>query len=177
MILFKFDRKSSIMTKTLHIVRHGKSSWDFEDISDIDRPLSPRGINNAYLMAKKLSERKVVPDLFITSPANRAVYTSIIFARILKFPYENIKIEDSVYMGYTEDLIRLIRSQEPTLSNILIFGHNPAFTSLANHLMEHYLDNIPTAGIVSLTYEIDNWKEVGKAKPVKDFFDYPKRYL
>ena len=165
------------MTKSLHIVRHGKSSWDFEDISDIDRPLSPRGINNAYLMARKLSERKVVPDLFLTSPANRALYTSIIFARILKFPYDRIIIEDNIYMGYTEDLIDLIRNQKESSSHILIFGHNPAFTSLANHLMDHYLDNIPTSGIVSLSYKIDSWEEIGKAKPEKDFFDYPKRYL
>jgi phosphohistidine phosphatase len=165
------------MTKSLHIVRHGKSSWDFEDISDIDRPLSPRGINNAYLMARKLSERKVVPDLFLTSPANRALYTSIIFARILKFPYDRIIIEDSIYMGYTEELIGLIRSQKESSSHILIFGHNPAFTSLANHLMDHYLDNIPTSGVVSLSYKIDSWEEIGKTKPEKDFFDYPKRYL
>jgi phosphohistidine phosphatase len=165
------------MSKSLHIIRHGKSSWDFEDISDIDRPLSPRGINNAYLMAKKLAERKVVPDLFLTSPANRALYTSIIYARILKFPYEKIIIEDSIYMGYTEELINLIRQQQPSVSQLLIFGHNPAFTSLANHLMDHYLDNIPTAGIVSLDYKIDSWKEIGKVRPEKDFFDYPKRYL
>jgi phosphohistidine phosphatase len=164
------------MAKSLHIVRHGKSSWDFEELSDIDRPLSPRGINNAYLMAKKLSERKVVPDLFLTSPANRALYTSIIFARILKLPYKKIIIEDNIYMGYNEDLITLIRSQKASLSHILIFGHNPAFTSLANHLMDHYLDNIPTAGIVSLSYNIDGWEEIGKVKPEKDFFDYPKRY-
>ena len=165
------------MTKSLHIVRHGKSSWDFEDISDIDRPLSPRGINNAYLMAKKLTERKVVPDLFLTSPANRALYTSIIFARILKLPYEKIIIEDSIYMGFNEDLLKLIRGQKASISHILIFGHNPAFTSLANHLMDHYLDNIPTAGVVSLSYGIESWKEIGKVKPEKDFFDYPKRYL
>jgi phosphohistidine phosphatase len=128
-------------------------------------------------MAKKLSERKVVPDLFLTSPANRALYTSIIFARILKFPYEKIIIEDNIYMGYNEDLIDLIRSQNNSISHILIFGHNPAFTSLANHLMDHYLDNIPTAGVVSLNYGIDSWKEIGKVKPEKDFFDYPKRYL
>lgn len=162
--------------KVLHIVRHGKSSWDFENISDIDRPLSPRGINNAYLMSKKLSERKVVPDLFITSPANRALYTAIIFARVLKFPYDRIQISDSLYMGYSDDLVELIREQDPSVSNLLVFGHNPAFTSLANQLMDHYLDNIPTAGIVSLTYEIDSWVQVGKTAPVKDFVDYPKRY-
>jgi phosphohistidine phosphatase len=162
--------------KTLHIVRHGKSSWDFEGISDIDRPLSPRGINNAYLMAKKLSERKVKPDLFITSPANRALYTAIIFARILKFPYDRIRISDSIYMGYTDDLVELVRRQDSSLSTLLIFGHNPAFTALANQLMEHYLDNIPTAGIVSLTYDIGDWKDLGKSSPRADFFDYPKRY-
>ena len=162
--------------KNLHIVRHGKSSWDFEDISDIDRPLSPRGINNAYLMAKKLSERKVEPDLFITSPANRALYTSIIFARVLKFPYDQIQISDSIYMGYTDELIKLIQTLDNSVSTLLVFGHNPAFTALANQLMDKYVDNIPTAGIVSLGYEIETWEQLGKKSPEKDFFDYPKRY-
>ena len=162
--------------KNLHIVRHGKSSWDFENISDIDRPLSPRGINNAYLMAKKLSERKVNPDRFITSPANRALYTAIIFARVMKFPYDQIRISDQIYTGHTDDLIRLIQAQDNTASNVLIFGHNPAFTSLANQLTDNYIDNIPTAGIVSLSYKVDSWDQLGKANPAKDFFDYPKRY-
>lgn len=162
--------------KTLHIVRHGKSSWDYENISDIDRPLSPRGIDNAYLMAKKLSERKVHPDRFITSPANRALYTAIIFSRILKFPYDQIHIEDRIYSGYTDDLIELIRKQDKSVSNLLVFGHNPSFTVFANQLMDHYLENIPTAGIVSLNYEIESWDQIGKTAPVKDFFDYPKRY-
>lgn len=162
--------------KTLHIVRHAKSSWDYENISDIDRPLSPRGINNAYLMAKKFSERKMEPDRFITSPANRALYTATIFARILKFPYDNIQISDRIYNGYTDDLLEIVKSQKKSVSNLLIFGHNPAFTALANKLMDSYLDNIPTAGIVSLTYNIENWAEIGKTSPSKDFFDYPKRY-
>jgi phosphohistidine phosphatase len=162
--------------KTLHIVRHGKSSWDYENISDIDRPLSPRGINNAYLMAKKLSERKVVPDMLLSSPANRALYTATIFARVLKIPYERINISDTIYTGYTDNILELIRSQGNEVNQLLVFGHNPAFTALANQLMDHYLDNIPTAGIVSLSYRIDSWKELGKATPERDFFDYPKRY-
>ena len=162
--------------KNLHIVRHGKSSWDFDDISDIDRPLSTRGINNAYLMAKKLAERKIEPDLFITSPAHRALYTSIIFSRVLKFPYDQIHINDSIYMGYTDDLVKLIKSQDNAVSTILIFGHNPAFTSLANMLMDNHIDNIPTAGVVSLGYDIESWSQLGEKVPEKEFFDFPKRY-
>jgi phosphohistidine phosphatase len=162
--------------KILHIVRHGKSSWDYENLSDIDRPLSQRGIDNAYFMAKKLADRNVVPDRFITSPANRALYTAVIFARVMKFPYDRIQISDDIYTGYTDDLIDLVRNLDNSLSQVLIFGHNPAFTSLANQLMNNYIDNIPTAGIVSLTYDIESWDQIEKTAPAKDFFDYPKRY-
>ncbi len=162
--------------KRLHIVRHGKSSWDFEDISDIDRPLGPRGVNNAYLMAKKLSERKVKPGLLISSPANRALYTALIFARVMKLPYEIIRIEDLIYMGYTDDILHLVQEQDDSLSDILIFGHNPAFTVLANQLMTGHIDNIPTAGIVSLSFNTDSWSGIGRLKASKDLFDYPRRY-
>jgi phosphohistidine phosphatase len=162
--------------KHLHIARHGKSSWDFENLSDIDRPLSLRGIDNVYLMAQKLSERKVVPDRILTSPACRALYTAAIYARVMKLPYEKIRVSDSIYTGNSDDLVGLIRSQEDSVSQLMIVGHNPAFTSLANQLMSHYLDNIPTSGIVSLTYRIDSWEQIGKTAPESDFFDYPKRY-
>jgi phosphohistidine phosphatase len=163
-------------SKTLHIVRHGKSSWDFENISDIDRPLSTRGINNAYLMAKKLSERKVKPGLLISSPANRALYTALIFSRVMKLPYEKVRIEDLIYMGYTNDILELLGQQDNELSDILIFGHNPTFTSLANQLMTSNIDNIPTAGIVSLTFSADSWEDIRNMKASSDFFDYPRRY-
>jgi hypothetical protein len=42
--------------------------------------------------------------------------------------------------------------------------------------MDDYLDNIPTAGIVSLTFQIDSWDQIGKKSPSRNFFDYPKRY-
>ena len=37
--------------KTLYIVRHAKSSWEYDGIKDIDRPLKKRGINDAYLIS------------------------------------------------------------------------------------------------------------------------------
>lgn len=163
-------------SRTLHIIRHGKSSWDLDNISDIDRPLSDRGINNAYFMAKKLSERKVKPGILLSSPANRALYTAIIFARVMKLPYEKIRIEDSIYMGYTDDILELVGKQDNSVSDILIFGHNPAFTMLANQLMSDQIDNIPTSGIVSLPFAANEWSEIGRMKASEYIFDYPRRY-
>ena len=65
--------------KTLTIVRHGKSDWSNYDLADYDRPLKARGFNDAYQMALRFKETGNLPQVFITSPANRALYTSIIF--------------------------------------------------------------------------------------------------
>jgi len=116
-------------------------------------------------MARKLGERKIVPELLITSPANRALYTALIFSRVLKVSYERINIEDKIYMAYMEDVIEIIRDTDNSISNILIFGHNPGFTSLANRLTNNNVDNIPTAGIVGMSYSTDNWQDIGSISP------------
>ena len=163
------------MSKSLHIARHAKSSWDYEDISDIDRPLNPRGINNAYLMARRFTERNKLPDLIITSPANRALHTAVIYTRVLKLSWDKIVLNDNIYMGNAEEIIQLIESTDNKHNNIMVFGHNPTFTALANHFLKDQIDNIPTAGIVSLNFKENTWENIGNASPQKAYFDYPKR--
>ena len=59
----------------------------------------------------------------------------------------------------------------------MIFGHNPEFTNLANIFVKNTIDNISTAGIVSLVFDIDNWKDISKKKLVSELFDFPKKDL
>jgi phosphohistidine phosphatase len=159
----------------LHITRHGKSSWDYENISDIDRPLNVRGINNSYMMAKRLADREVVPDLLISSPATRALSTAVIFIRAMNLPPAVLQINDALYTGYADEMTELIKSIDNNYSNVMLFGHNPAFTVLANRFLAGSVDNIPTAGIVSMSFETDKWTDIEGAVPVAEFFDYPKR--
>ena len=63
--------------KTLYIVRHAKSSWEYEGIKDIDRPLKKRGIDDAYLISTVLQKKVETPSVFVSSCANRALHTSI----------------------------------------------------------------------------------------------------
>ena len=65
--------------KTLYIVRHAKSSWEYSGIEDIDRPLKKRGIKDSHLMSKILSKEIDRPDVFVSSSANRALHTAVIF--------------------------------------------------------------------------------------------------
>jgi phosphohistidine phosphatase len=51
--------------KILYIVRHAKSSWEYDGINDIDRPLKKRGIEDAYLISKVLQKKIETPSVFI----------------------------------------------------------------------------------------------------------------
>ncbi len=163
-----------MQNKTLSIVRHAKSSWKYDNVLDIDRPLKNRGIRNAYEMADDY-KHGAKPDLIITSPANRAIHTAIIFARIINYPLGNIIINESIYAGYLEVLLNLISKSDNTVNTLMLVGHNPTFNELANYFLKKPIDNIPTAGIVTLTFETGDWKKISKDNLKKNSFIYPDK--
>ena len=58
--------------KILYLVRHAKSSWKDDSISDAERPLNKRGERDAPFMAELLCMKGIRPDLLVSSPALRA---------------------------------------------------------------------------------------------------------
>jgi len=163
------------MSKQLYIVRHAKSSWDYEDISDIDRPLSIRGITDAGVMAGRLKSNGDIPSLMISSPACRAIHTATIFARVLKFPLEKIIIAEKIYPGNINDILKILEKIEECHSSVMIFGHNPALTELANYFLKYPIDNVPTAGVVTLNFSVDRWKDLRESKAKSELVDFPKK--
>ena len=161
--------------KELYIIRHGKSSWEMEYVEDIDRPLTERGVRNANTMGRRLFERDQVPDLIYSSPANRALHTAVIMARAMKVPESDIRIKYDLYMPDFEDIEKVIQETPDSISRLAIIGHNPSFTEFANRYLKEKLDNIPTAGLVILTFDAKAWKEVLSGEVIKEFIDCPKK--
>jgi phosphohistidine phosphatase len=163
------------MEKRLYIIRHGKSSWDEAGIDDIDRPLAPRGHRNADAMARRLKEAGTVPEMIFTSPANRALNTAQIMSHVWGLQPASMQIHDELYMAYEEEIDDVIARAPDTVSDLAIFGHNPDFTLYANRFLEEPLDNLPTSGVVIVTFECDSWKAIGLAQVKQTSLDYPKR--
>ena len=90
--------------KTLFIVRHGKSEWGYDDVSDIDRSLKERGINDGYEMAGRLLKKKNIPELIITSTATRASHSALIFSRVLHMREESLIFSKDLYRAGTEEI-------------------------------------------------------------------------
>ncbi len=158
--------------KTLYLMRHAKSSWKDSSLDDFDRPLNKRGMNDAPLISKYLLDQKIVVDLIISSPAKRAALTAKIIANELKFT-SNIIFEPKIYEANLSELLNLIQSIENRINNVILIGHNPALNEFANYLIDREIDNIPTAGVVAIKFEME-WEEISKKSGKLLFFIYPK---
>ncbi len=147
--------------KKLILVRHGKSSWEYA-VGDKDRPLLERGINDALLVSDNFNALSMPIDAAFSSPAIRALHTSMIFVRQLYFPLQNFQVVNELYDFSGEDVLQFIRELDDALNSVLIFGHNHAFTHIANSLGNTYIENVPTSGLVQLEFDIQNWASIEK---------------
>jgi len=157
--------------KTLILLRHAKSSWDFPQLNDYDRPLNDRGKRDAPRMAKWLSTQDVEFDSIISSGAERAKNTAIAFQAILNIP---MKIDDQLYHAGKSKLLNIIKQTDNTVNSLLLVSHNPGLNDLADYLLSGFPDNIPTTGIVSLNLDIKKWSEISSKNISLHFFQYPK---
>jgi phosphohistidine phosphatase len=160
--------------KTVLLVRHAKSSWDDPMVIDFERPLNERGKKDAPTMAKRIKDKNIFIDAFISSPARRAKKTARLFAEVFKYKEENIIYKSELYHADPQTYYEVIEAAENENNSIAIFSHNPGITYLVNELTEIKLDDMPTCGVFAVSADCRKWKDFRKAKKKFLFFDYPK---
>jgi phosphohistidine phosphatase len=163
------------MKKRLTLLRHAKSSWADSSLDDHDRPLNKRGERDAPLMGRRLREKQRRPSLILTSPAKRARQTARRIAREIGYPLEFMQTERELYLASPETILGIIAAQDNAFNDIVVCGHNPGITELANRLSAVSIDNVPTCGMVFLEAEIDDWSQLENTRCTLLQFDYPKR--
>lgn len=155
--------------KKLILVRHGKSSWEYS-VSDRDRPLKERGINDGLLVSSVFASKNIEIDAAYSSPANRALHTCTIFMRQLNFPLNRLELTDDLYDFSGDSVLDFIRNLDNNLGSAMIFGHNHAFTHIANSLGNTYIDNVPTSGLVELDFDAGEWSKISKGTTAQTIF-------
>ena len=146
------------MTRILYLLRHAKSSWNYPELNDFERPLNKRGRQDAPVMAGVLKKDGSVPDLILSSPATRAAMTARAFAELLRLDETRLKFDLRIYEATPSILLDLTSGVDDTVQKLMLVGHNPGLTDLANFLNTHHIENIPTAGICAIALEIDRWE-------------------
>ena len=67
-------------------------------------------------------------------------------------------------------MLQFIKSLNNSFDTVMLFGHNHAYTHLANALGNEYIDNVPTSGLVHLTFNINKWSSIEKGTTVSTIF-------
>jgi len=161
--------------KRLILLRHAKSSWSEDGLSDSERPLSSRGERDAPRMGTRLRERRIRPDVVLTSPALRARRTAMLFAQALDYPADGIRVDSSLYLAAPEEILAAVALQADAADCLLVVGHNPGLTELTNLLLPDLeLANLPTTGTVVIDCATEHWAEIRSAQRRLVCYDYPK---
>ncbi|GAA4013528.1 histidine phosphatase family protein [Hymenobacter fastidiosus] len=160
--------------KTLYLMRHAKSSWDFDDLSDQERPLNNRGRDDAPYMGQALAKRDIHLDLLVSSPAVRTLSTASLVAREIDYPHDRIEVIEGIYQAEVRDLLTIVRAFPDTAGSVLLVGHNNTLSDFVNLLSPNQLPELPTAAIVCLKFAIEHWADLDRANAEFYFYDYPK---
>ena len=160
--------------KSVIIVRHAKSSWAEPGLSDFERPLNDRGKEDAPKMAKRLLDKNVKIDVFISSPAKRAKKTASLFIEEYGGDKHDIILIDELYHAGPEAFYAAIAAAPEKAQRIALFSHNPGITEFVNQLTNAKVDDMPTCAVFAVKADIEDWKQFRDGEKEFWFFDYPK---
>ena len=164
--------------KTLYLIRHAKSSWSNPGLVDFDRGLNKRGKRDAPYMGKRLAEYGVCPDLILASPAKRAKKTAKIIAKAVGCRPQKTIFDEAIYStSSVNGLLLILKSISDSNSSLFLVGHNTTITEFAELLVNRTITNIPTSGIVAITFPVKRWQKIAFGAGTLEFFDYPKKHI
>lgn len=166
--------------KTLHLLRHAKSSWDNPTLDDHNRPLAARGRKAAGLVASYIARHGIHVDLVLCSSAVRARQTFELILPVLDGPLY-IHLGPELYTANAADLLRLIQVVGEEVPGVLMVGHNPALEELTDLLagdgepraLEDLRRKFPTAALATLTTGVA-WSELGPGMAYLESFVLPR---
>jgi len=145
--------------KTLLVLRHAKSSWNDTALADHERPLNKRGRRDGPRMGELVRERRLTPDIIISSDAVRARRTAKAVAEAARYAGE-ILLDPFLYMASPPGILAVLRTvRETKAGTVMIVGHNPDLEELVAQLTGEQPD-LPTAALAQIGLPIDRWRDL-----------------
>jgi phosphohistidine phosphatase len=147
--------------KTLLILRHAKSSHDDDSLSDHDRPLAKRGQSAAKKISRLIDDKKLWPDLILSSTAERAAATA---RRVVKKSKRDdfageIQYHRELYLAEPEEYVAIVQKFGGEADSVMVVGHNPGMEDLIEFLAGEW-HPFPTAALARIELSIDDWADL-----------------
>lgn len=161
------------MTKTLFLLRHAQAAERQPGQPDIERELNSKGLQNSTRMGINFSNKGILFDIIITSPAIRAHATASLIAEQLKYDTSKIHINEEVYEASTRTLLQVVNQLKDEWNTVLLVAHNPTVTYLAEYLTKSEIGDMTTCGVACIEFAFDHWSMISEGTGELMSYEYP----
>lgn len=179
----------AVLNYQLAVMRHAKSAYP-PSVDDHDRPLAPRGVEDARVAGQWLRQNLRMPDHVVISTARRARGTWTVAAAPLGYigaaGYDAaspgaLTIDPRIYDADPPQLLEVLRDLPQRARTAVLVGHCPGVEDLV-HLLAgswdeqakgHLDEKFPTAAIAVLSFP-GPWPELGAGTARLDEFVVPR---
>lgn len=145
-------------TKLLYLLRHAKAESADPKLSDEDRALTEKGVNDAHKLAAKLHKKELNFDLIITSPAIRTISTAQIIAKTLDHRQHHLEVEKKLYQASPDDFLNLVIGLHKKAAKVLLVGHNPGLEEFTQILSGERVV-MQTCALIQFSFDLKHWKD------------------
>lgn len=150
------------MPRTLYLMRHAEAAAKEARQEDKSRELTQSGVKDALHTGAWLREQNTNWDLIVSSSAIRAEQTALMVAEGMKLDHPRILLEDVLFDASVRQLLDYVNNIEDAYQSVLIVGHNPSISYLAEYLTKADIGDMAPGAVVIIKFELSSWKLVSE---------------
>ena len=161
--------------KRIILVRHATAVARNPKKGDYRRSLRKKGRREAKAMAEWYKSTAEAPGQMISSPANRAIETARIFAKVLGYPAKKIVQKKRLYGGLeAADFLELVKTLDDKQTSVMLFGHDPDFSETAQYLTKGFQDTLPKCSVLGVAVNSTSWSTIQPGRGKIEFYEHPQ---
>lgn len=150
------------MPKHLTLLRHAEAAPKEARQDDKSREVTQTGMKDSLHMGARFLEQNIQFDLMVASSALRAEQTAALIAEGMKLENPRVLMEDVLYEASVRQLLDYINNIEDGYDNVLVIGHNPAISYLAEYLTKAHTGDMAPGSVAIISFDFGSWKEVSE---------------
>jgi phosphohistidine phosphatase len=162
------------MSLKLYLMRHAQSADKQPGQADKDRELTNEGMRQSLQIGAYLKSEKKNFDLFLCSTAIRAKSTAEFVLEALNVPADKIQFDEEIYNASIRTLYQQIMRIDELITSIMIIGHNPTVSYLAEYLTKKEIGDMSPGSLVIIHFNHTKWNEIQEGSGELVRYIYPE---
>lgn len=154
-------------------MRHAKASHKETQQDDKSRELTSQGVRQSRHIGAWFDAQKIRFDLMIGSSATRAEETARLVAEGMSVESPRLLIEDALYEASVRNFLDYVNNIEDGYESVLIVGHNPTISYLAEYLTKGDIGDMSTGSVSIISFNLASWKLVSENTGVLERYVRP----